>query len=147
MSTSDAFFEKHTFFKNGEDAETLDVRLKREIPESAAQDVPFERQPDAVGELVSDPLYDGEDEEQVILAEEAGDPREDAPAEQQAMHLVDEAEQIEEEFSPFTSDVDDEEAEFDGRHRARPIHRDDSSEEFVFDSEYEDDEIPMGDVD
>ncbi|HZK04378.1 MAG TPA: hypothetical protein VFC82_00855 [Actinomycetaceae bacterium] len=172
MTSDDSFLDKHTFLGDGR-PDTLDQRLARELPEDAGEDVPFERQPDAVGELVAEP-HEGESvevfEEQDVLAFEAGPAREGAPAEQTAMHVMDADFEPDEDYSAFVShaenegdedgederddDRDDEGADEDesgggeaDERRERPtIGRDDSSDEFVFDSEHDDDRVSRYDA-
>ncbi len=139
MTSDENFLDKHTFLGDGQ-PDTLEQRLEREVPEDSGDAVPFERQPDAVGELVAEP-GDG-DSEQDVLAQEAGSAREDAPAEQAAMHVTDLDAAPEEDFSVFVSDVDDED-DLDEDDEA--IERDDSAGEFVFDSEQEDDSASESD--
>lgn len=160
MTTDDSFLDDHTFLGDGS-PDTLDQRLARELPEDYGEDVPFERQPDAVGELVAEP-HEGDDEgvaeEQDVLAQEAGPARGDAPAEQAAMHLMDVDGLPEEDYSVFVSlaenegDEDEEPDEDADADRAEAgvdtaeeslerIGRDDSAEEFVFDSELDDDQV------
>lgn len=151
MTSDDKFLDTRTFLGDGE-PDTLDQRLAREIPEEG-QDVPFERQPDAVGELVTEEDEDGE--EQVILAQEAGRATPTAPAEQRAMHVLDEEFVPEEDYSAFVSDVDDEDddedegelvedgidVDGDGVADRGEIERDDDADEFVFNSENDDDYV------
>lgn len=168
MTTDDSFLDDHTFLGDGQ-PDTLEQRLARELPDHGNGDVPFERQPDAVGELVAEP-HEGEDdediEEQDILAKEAGPAREDAPAEQAAMHVMDleEAAEPEEDYSAFESHADEDEEsdegdeaeegevvlggfDVDGDGEAdRPfIGRDDTADEFVYDSEWDDDRVSPDD--
>lgn len=143
MTTDDRFLDNRTFLGDGE-PDTLDQRLARERSDEET-DVPFERQPDAVGELVSETDDDGE--EQVILAQEAGRARPNSPAEQQAMHLQDDEFVPEEDYSAFVSDVDDDEDEEEPRDAEDPDapQRDDDADEFVFDSEHDDDYVSEDD--
>lgn len=141
--TDDAFLAKHTYLSDGR-PENLDERLAREVPDGAETDVPYDRQPDAVGSLVAEPDLGPEDElgeEQDVLATATGEPRADASAEEAAMHLVDEADawQDNEDYSAFVSDVDEEQADVDGDlsedEEDDSADRDDDSGEFVFDAE------------
>ncbi|MDO5494299.1 MAG: hypothetical protein Q4G64_01130 [bacterium] len=160
MTTDDSFLDDHTFLGDGQ-PDTLDQRLARELPDEGNGDVPFQRQPDAVGELVAEP-HEGEDEdeleEQDVLAQEAGPARQDAPAEQAAMHVMDlEArEEPEEDFSAFVSDADEDEDEEDedseedldeteDEDDRERISRDDTADEFVYDSEWDDDRVSPDD--
>lgn len=109
MSTrDDAFLAEHTYLSDGQ-PETLDARLAREVPDGE-ETVPYDRQPDAVGAIVSIPDDDGpeddEGEEQDVFARAEGEPRSDFSAEEAAMHLVDE-EREEEDWSEFVSDADE----------------------------------------
>lgn len=142
MSTDANFLDDHTFLGDGH-PDTLDQRLAREVPDHEAEEVPYDRQPDAVGELVAAP-DDEEFQEQDVMAEEAGPAREDAGAEQAAMHVISpDAPSVEEDYSAFTSDVDDdeedEEAENEEDEDSEDAGRDDTSGEFVFDAEYDED--------
>jgi hypothetical protein len=130
------FLAKHTYLSDGR-PENLDERLAREIPDTADPEVPYDRQPDAVGALVSEPDQGPEDEigeEQDVLARAEGPARADVGAEEAAMHLFDDEQQYtdeEEDYSAFTSDVEDE-ADEDSDDEG---DRDDDSGEFVFDAE------------
>ena len=159
MSSDENFLDDHTFLGDGH-PDTLDQRLARELPESATEDVPYQRQPDAVGDLIAVP-DDQPFEEQDVMAEEAPFSREDASAveagvvretvgaQQAAMHLIpSEGDLPEEDYSAFTSDVEDDEEQFaeDAAEEetaeveeADSIGRDDDSGEFVFDAEYDQD--------
>lgn len=140
MSDIDSdFLAKHTYLSDGR-PESLDERLAREVPDTAdAEEVPYDRQPDAVGPLVSEPdegPEDEPDEEQDILARAEGPARADVGAEEAAMHLVDEdGEYIEEDYSEFTSDVENEGDEYAEEGDEDAVDRDDDSGEFVFDAE------------
>ncbi|MDN5558543.1 MAG: DUF5709 domain-containing protein [Ruaniaceae bacterium] len=139
MSTrDDAFLADHTYLSDGQ-PEDLDARLAREVPDGD-EAVPYDRQPDAVGALVSEPDDDGpedeEGEEQDVLARAEGAPRKDFSAEEAAMHLMDE-DREEEDWSEFVSDADDdplfdnsseEDADQDDEDSER--ERDDHAEEF-----------------
>lgn len=112
MSTRDEdFLAEHTYLSDGQ-PENLDARLAREVPDGE-ETVPYDRQPDAVGALVSEPDDDGpedeDDEEQDVLARAEGAPRKDFSAEEAAMHLVDETDDAipSEEWSEFVSDADE----------------------------------------
>ena len=146
MTSDDTFLDTHTFLGDGQ-PDTLDQRLAREIPDDGNGEVPFERQPDAVGELVAEPHHGEDDipEEQVVLAQQARQAMEGDPAEQTAMHVVDIDDLVEEDYSAFVSDAgeeEDDEAEPENEEDAGEIHRDDTADEFVFDPEYDDDVIP-----
>ena len=141
--TDDAFLADHTYLSDGQ-PENLDERLKREVPDGE-EAVPYERQPDAVGALVSEPDDDDPDdepgEEQDIIARQEGKPRADASAEEAAMHL-DEPEEVQEDWSAFASDAD-EDPLFDGDEPEdeddEEPDRDDHAEELYFDAEADDD--------
>ena len=146
MGTDENFLDDHTFLGDGH-PDTLDQRLAREVPDNAAEEVPYDRQPDAVGELVAVP-DDEEFTEQDVMAEEAGPARDDAGAEQAAMHVFHpDAPAVEEEdYSASSSDVDDEDDEEDEESEdtdeddsSEGFERDDTSGEFVFDAEYDED--------
>lgn len=135
------FLAKHTYLSDGH-PENLDERLAREVPDTADPEVPYDRQPDAVGALVSEPDQGPEDEigeEQDVLARAEGPARADVGAEEAAMHLLVEEEgrySDEEDYSAFTSDVENEGDE-DGEDDE--ADRDDDSGEFVFDDEEDED--------
>src|SRR5659263_169035 len=80
MSDIDSdFLAKHTYLSDGR-PESLDERLAREVPDYVDPEVPYERQPDAIGALVSEPdegPEDEPDEEQDILARAEGPARAD----------------------------------------------------------------------
>lgn len=132
------FLAKHTYLSDGR-PENLDERLAREVPDTVDPEVPYDRQPDAVGPLVSEPDLgpeDEPDEEQDVLARAEGPARADVGAEEAAMHLLDEDGQYteEEDYSVFTSDVEDEGDEGEDAEDDE-ADRDDDSGEFVFDDE------------
>lgn len=140
MSNIDGdFLAKHTYLSDGR-PENLDERLAREVPDTADPEVPYDRQPDAVGALVSELDLGPEDEigeEQDILARAEGPARADVGAEEAAMHLIDEEQQLyseEEDYSAFTSDVEDE-VEEEAEEDEDTADRDDDSGEFAFDEE------------
>ncbi len=139
MSDIDSdFLAKHTYLSDGR-PESLDERLAREVPDDGEHEVPYDRQPDAVGALVSEPDEGPEDEpgeEQDILARAEGPARADVGAEEAAMHLVDEdALYLEEDYSEFASDVENEGDEDVEDVEEDVVDRDDDSGEFVFDAE------------
>lgn len=134
MSTRDeAFLAKHTYLSDGQ-PEDLDARLAREVPDGE-EPVPYDRQPDAVGALVSEPDDDGPEdepgEEQDVLARAEGQPRKDFSAEESAMHVVHEAdaEPAPEEWSEFVPDSDDDPLFNDDEDDDENV-RDDHAEEF-----------------
>ncbi|HZL04662.1 MAG TPA: DUF5709 domain-containing protein [Coriobacteriia bacterium] len=137
MSDIDSdFLAKHTYLSDGR-PESLDERLAREVPDYVDPEVPYERQPDAIGALVSEPdegPEDEPDEEQDVLARAEGPARADVGAEEAAMHLIDEDEPYveEEDYSEFSSDVED---EGDEDADDEVVDRDDDSGEFVFDAD------------
>lgn len=137
MSDIDSdFLAKHTYLSDGR-PESLDERLAREVPDTD-REVPYDRQPDAVGPLVSEPDEGPEDdvgEEQDILARAEGPARADVGAEEAAMHLLDDEAYVEEDYSEFTSDVEDEGDEYAEEGDDEIADRDDDSGEFVFDAE------------
>lgn len=109
MSTrDDAFLAEHTYLSDGQ-PESLDARLAREVPDGE-EPVPYERQPDAVGALVSEPDDDGpedtEGEEQDVYARAEGAPRKDFSSEEVAMHMVEEDPEHED-WSQFVPDADE----------------------------------------
>ncbi len=141
MTTDENFLDDHTFLGDGH-PDTLDQRLAREVPDHEAEEVPYERQPDAVGELVAVP--DDDDEEQDVMADEAGPARDDAGAEQAAMHVIrPDSPTVEEDYSAFTSDADEDDEDEDepdeDEEDEDSAGRDDDSGEFVFDAEYDED--------
>lgn len=150
MSTrDDAFLAEHTYLSDGQ-PESLDARLAREIPDGD-EAVPYDRQPDAVGAIVSEPDDDGpedeDDEEQDVFARAEGAPRRDFSAEEVAMHMVDDETgegAAEDEWSPFLSDADadplfeDEDDEAEDEDDLG--ERDDHAEEFYVDVDDEENE-------
>lgn len=112
----------------------LQARLAEEEPEThGPADVPYDRAPGAVGQLVAEPDDDGpedeEGEEQSIFAHAEGAPRKDAAPEEAAMFL-----QSDDSGHEWYDD-DDLEDEEDEDEEAR---RDDSAAEFAFDEDEED---------
>ena len=71
MTTDENFLDDHTFLGDGH-PDTLDQRLAREVPDHEAEEVPYERQPDAVGELVAVPEDEDEPEEDEEDEDSAG---------------------------------------------------------------------------
>lgn len=132
------FLAKHTYLSDGR-PENLDERLARELPDGAETDVPYDRQPGAIGALVSEPDEGPEDEpgeEQDIFARAEGPARADVSAEEAAMHLIDESPDAEDDYSAFMSDVEDEDEDED---EDEATDRDDDSGEFAFDEDEDED--------
>lgn len=125
---------------------TLADRLRQEEPENdePRDDIPYDRSPGGVGQLVAEPDDDGPEdlpgEEQSILARAEGAPRRDAAPEESAMHLsdgYDDADLYDGDDEGYEDSAeDDAEAEYEDA----VDRRDDSSAEFAFDEE-EDDEL------
>ncbi|MDO4606231.1 MAG: hypothetical protein Q4B12_02800 [Bowdeniella nasicola] len=123
-----------TFQGQGND---LASRLAQEEPEDdGPRDLPYDRAPGAVGQLVAEPDNDGpEDEEgeaQDVLAQAYGKPRRDASAEEAAMHWESSIDE-----SQWYDAADEDSAEDDDDDAPR---RDDSAADFAFDED-EDDEL------
>lgn len=138
----DAFLAQHTFLSDGK-PENMDERLAREVPDGESE-VPYDRRPDAVGALVSEPddgPEDEEGEEQDVLARSEGPARADFSAEESAMHLLEE-DGVQEDWSEFVSDADDDPLFDDDDEEDDDddvAERDDHAEELYFDAEEDDD--------
>ena len=130
------FLAKHTYLSDGR-PESLDERLAREVPDTDRE--VLARVPRRVGiPLVPDPDEGPEDaagEEQDTPARAEGPARADVGAEEAAMHLLDDEASVEEDYSEFTSDVEDEGDEYAEEGDDEIADRDDDSGEFVFDAE------------
>lgn len=119
---------------------TLDDRLAQEIPEEdkPRDDIPYDRSPGGVGQLVAEPDDDGpedlEGEEQSIFARAEGEPRRDASPEESAMHLSDGYDGAD----LYDGDDDSEDYGGDDDDDEDVEKRDDSAADFAFDEEEED---------
>ncbi|MDO5701708.1 MAG: hypothetical protein Q4P36_09615 [Bowdeniella nasicola] len=116
---------------------TLDDRLRSEVPENdrPRTDIPYDRSPGGVGQIVAEPDDDGPEdlpgEEQSVLARAEGKPRRDAAPEEAAMHYSDTYDSVDlyDGDGDYSADDDDEDD---------VEKRDDSAADFAFDEEEED---------